>query len=396
MAAAVEPLRIRTIRVHKLFGIFDHEIPLNLNERITIIHGPNGFGKTVILRMLNSLFREGLEILWRVPFQELAIAFQDESALKITRPGASLGALKFSYSKKPGGKPQTFTCEKPPESSKEPFDYRRSFPGWMIQLIDRIKVYFISTHRLISEFYDDGDYEPAVSFYASVVAGDIRSVLAQYASRSQELDSSFPERLFQRGKIDSLSLATLEQRLNQIEQKRSQLMDLGFLDRGEVHKSAPKLDKSMRDVLTVYVEDMEQKLAVFDEMAQKIQLLTTAVNRRFKYKRMRVSKDHGFLFESFAGHTPLPIESLSSGEQHELVLLYELLFKVSPNTLVLVDEPEISLHLAWQQQFLGDLVEMVKLSSFDVLIATHAPGIIGKRWDLTVELKGPDLENGKR
>ena len=89
----------------------------------------------------------------------------------------------------------------------------------------------------------------------------------------------------------------------------------------------------------------------------------------------------------------MPLGSLSSGEQHELVLFYELLFKVEPNALVLLDEPEISLHLAWQQQFLGDLVEMVKLSSFDVLVATHSPGIIGKRWDLTVELKGPDLSD---
>jgi predicted ATP-binding protein involved in virulence len=80
---------------------------------------------------------------------------------------------------------------------------------------------------------------------------------------------------------------------------------------------------------------------------------------------------------------------LSSGEQHELVMLYELLFKVKPNSLILIDEPELSLHLAWQVQFLKDLQAIIKLADFDVLIATHAPGIIDDRWDLTVELKGP-------
>ena len=38
-------MRITKVLVKKLFGIFDHEIPLNQDSRITIIHGPNGFGK---------------------------------------------------------------------------------------------------------------------------------------------------------------------------------------------------------------------------------------------------------------------------------------------------------------------------------------------------------------
>ena len=189
-------------------------------------------------------------------------------------------------------------------------------------------------------------------------------------------------------------MEVLQERLKRIEAKRAQFMSLGFLDRErETHKPPPRFDKSKPDVLSVYVNDTEAKLAVFEEMAQKVQLLTDAINKRFKYKQMSVSRETGFVFKSVVNNAILPLASLSSGEQHELVLFYELLFKVEPNALVLLDEPEISLHLAWQQQFLGDLVEMVKLSSFDVLIATHSPGIIGKRWDLTVELKGPDLSD---
>jgi predicted ATP-binding protein involved in virulence len=79
---------------------------------------------------------------------------------------------------------------------------------------------------------------------------------------------------------------------------------------------------------------------------------------------------------------------LSSGEQHELVLLYELLFKVEPKSLVLIDEPELSLHVGWQVSFLKDLQEVIKLADLDILMATHSPDIIQDRWDLTVELQG--------
>jgi predicted ATP-binding protein involved in virulence len=69
-----------------------------------------------------------------------------------------------------------------------------------------------------------------------------------------------------------------------------------------------------------------------------------------------------------------------------LVLLYELLFLVSPDSLVMIDEPEISLHVAWQQEFLNDLSTIIDQTLFDALIATHSPQIIHDRWDLTVEL----------
>ena len=102
---------------------------------------------------------------------------------------------------------------------------------------------------------------------------------------------------------------------------------------------------------------------------------------------MSISKKNGFTFTTADGK-PLSPTDLSSGEQHELVMLYELLFKIEPNSLILIDEPELSLHVAWQVQFLKDLQEIIKLANFDVLLATHSPDIINDRWDLTVELQG--------
>ena len=69
---------------------------------------------------------------------------------------------------------------------------------------------------------------------------------------------------------------------------------------------------------------------------------------------------------------------LSSGEQHELVLLYDLLFNVQPGALVLIDEPEISLHVSWQKRFIEDLQRISRLVKFRSVVATHSPQIAGK------------------
>jgi predicted ATP-binding protein involved in virulence len=112
------------------------------------------------------------------------------------------------------------------------------------------------------------------------------------------------------------------------------------------------------------------------------------VNKRFAYKQLDIESQAGFRFRTSAGLQLLPTD-LSSGEQHELVLLYELLFRTKPNALILIDEPELSLHVAWQVEFLKDLARVIKLASFDVIVATHSPQIINDRWDLALELKGP-------
>ena len=107
---------------------------------------------------------------------------------------------------------------------------------------------------------------------------------------------------------------------------------------------------------------------------------------------MSFNKEKGFVFKTpynYLSNTDnLSPTDLSSGEQHELVLLYELLFKVKSNSLVLIDEPELSLHVGWQSQFLKDLQDIIKVANLDILMATHSPDIIQDRWDLTVELKG--------
>jgi len=82
----------------------------------------------------------------------------------------------------------------------------------------------------------------------------------------------------------------------------------------------------------------------------------------------------------------VPLEKLSSGEQHQLVLFFELLFELKENALILIDEPELSLHVAWQKKFLSDLNRIIELNQFDVILATHSPQLVSRWSDLVVEL----------
>ena len=145
-------------------------------------------------------------------------------------------------------------------------------------------------------------------------------------------------------------------------------------------------DRTQLRVLTLYVQDTRDKLQALEDLANRARLFLEILNLKYRHKRLHLDRKRGFIAESDQGKR-LPLNTLSSGEQQELVLHYDLLFQVSSNTIVLIDEPELSLHVAWQKRFLPDLLSIIQLTDFDALIATHSPYIVASRDDLMVPLE---------
>ena len=71
---------------------------------------------------------------------------------------------------------------------------------------------------------------------------------------------------------------------------------------------------------------------------------------------------------------PLSFDALSSGQWQVLSSILLVAFAVRDDALVLVDEPENSLHPAWQQKYLPTLVNaMAHVRGAHVVVATHSP-----------------------
>src|SRR5260370_39263687 len=77
--------RIQQVSATNLFGIFNHAIPLKTNDRITILHGPNGFGKTMMLKLLHALFGQSNYLLQIIPFDEFKVDFEDDTRLRVSK-----------------------------------------------------------------------------------------------------------------------------------------------------------------------------------------------------------------------------------------------------------------------------------------------------------------------
>jgi len=82
--------------------------------------------------------------------------------------------------------------------------------------------------------------------------------------------------------------------------------------------------------------------------------------------------------ELIQGDDRLEPYCLSSGEKQILVILLTVLVQDHKHCALLMDEPEVSLHIEWQQQLIT-LVRKIN-PNVQVILTTHSPAVIMNGW----------------
>lgn len=186
-----------------------------------------------------------------------------------------------------------------------------------------------------------------------------------------------------------LSEAEVREELSNLNKKHDELVSVGMIGKSiqqEISKIDVLSDSNILKILSIYIEDTKIKLSIFDDLYEKVSLFKQIINDHFSFKSVNIDAEKGITSSDIETNIDIPLGYLSSGEQHELVLLYELLFNVNEGALILVDEPELSLHVAWQKSFILDIQKIQNLKHLRVIIATHSPQIINDKWDLVQDL----------
>ena len=438
--SAPKLLRLQHIEVQGLFSIYDHKIDLNLMDRVTILHGQNGVGKTIVLRMINAFLRGNLDIFNNIPFSKFLMTFNDGNilelfpkndheslyVLRLRQKELILESSELNLQLSVDVIAQSVSHLAPIEDMPNAWEDVRDgeilsdaevlsrygsrnfkpYGGeditWFTEFLENANAYLIEEQRLLRTNRSRGPRAMRRSYWSS--GGDMSSsmisavvecgrdfqerfneAMINYGRQSQALDQSFPQRLI--SATEKLEIGALKERMTALDNKTSEFTAIGILDKIPSHpfevESLGDIDDTQARIMSLYVSDTETKLAVLEDLARRTRLLLDNMNRKYSNKRIVLDRKSGFIAEN-NDDTRLPLDALSSGEKHELVLHYDLLFRVPMNTIVLIDEPELSLHVLWQKSFLTDLLEIIELSDFDAVIATHSPYIVGDREDLMV------------
>jgi len=442
-------MRITKIKVQGLYRQHNYEILFNEDQNIKIIHAPNGYGKTTLLKLISDIINCKLFEMSIIPFEHFIIEFSEAVTIKVIKENSinanneedpiiryiiSKGqetkeyklASRISYSTMLESKIPIQCIEKNLPFLKrvaqttwydtrqnERISYDEVVAGYgellfideelrktLNEIRDEMPVHFIYANRLMhSQEINETritsrrkNVTPAVLIYSKELVDIIGEILAQSSKLTQELDRTFPARLIEemasQDIAEDISTQMINGELATLEKRRVNLQDIGLLSASSIKdlNEATKIDKQTLKVLRLYIKDSKKKLDIFNEIETKVNLMREIINKRFIYKTMKINKQGGFIFE-LPDKILLSPDKLSSGEQNELILIFELLFKSQANSLILIDEPEMSLHISWQQHFLEDMQAISDVTDVKIIIATHSPDIINGRWDLTAGLE---------
>lgn len=431
--------RILRIEIDGLFDRFDYDIDISeFSDGIRILTAPNGYGKSTILKIIKNFSSGDYFYFIRERFKEIRISLSSHGIVKIFREEGDRESSQV-----------TFQCNGNKSKIKDPFGnaedderafyFDRAFPfltrigprrwrhdrtgeifdksgilerygdhpsfrrklkreEWLEEIRKSITVFSIPTNRLKAEDDIPSGIDPAAnsSLMVGSIAHEVRDRIQNAIRRQFEVgrkkETSFPTRLIESLRSGAItSRESVTDSIKAVQDYEERFARLGLVPQTGATKQlnyhAESSETAGMLILKTYLDDIREKFSLLDDLAQQLDVFSRSINELIAFKSVETSADAGIVVRIPDGDKEaLPLSALSSGEQHLLVLIGKLVFNTTKDSLVLIDEPEISFHPEWQEKFLDILDEIRKINSFSVLVATHSPILIGDRWDFVIEL----------
>lgn len=151
--------------------------------------------------------------------------------------------------------------------------------------------------------------------------------------------------------------------------------------------------ENLRGVLIPYLDNLSSQIESFSVISDLIDIFLDAVNTMLNSVNLKFNEENcgnfsiHFLYGEFSSQRmgleaiKLPngekAKKLSSGEKHLLILLSVLtMCSLNSISLLLIDEPEISLGISWQRTLRKYIKRLVGEQGAQIVFATHSPVIL--------------------
>lgn len=410
------------IHFEKLFGRFNYDVVLN-KEGLTILTGPNGYGKSTILKSIEAIGNEllGIVYFFSLDFRKITVCFQNEKRVVIEKKEDSViindiridgelfrNGLEGIMERRPyfvrvdedtwldRRRGVRYSMNEylaeiyfKEQNQRMIMDNSGVLPEEILSLLKNMKqllgeVYFIREQRLIRESRNGRDEQEVVNIIEELpnkFRDLIGRVQQDYSAISNRLDSTYPNRLF-----DNEEEITEDEYKQKMQEMTDKFEKMSKYDLSTMQITANFIFKEEHaKALKIYFDDFDVKYGVYEDFIHKLELYTDIINNRLSFKKIKISKKYGIDIVDENGKR-LRLNQLSSGEKQEIVLFYELIFGTQENVLLMIDEPEISLHITWQKKFMDDLLRIIEYKGINVIVATHSPQIINNHWDRQIDL----------
>ena len=368
-------MRLKSLEIAGLLGR-EGSFKTNFNDDINIVTGRNGSGKT-----------SALKLLWYVISGNILLALKEIKFSRITVETSEYSCTVYRLT--------AFTCKVEWRDS----DGEKTFVD---QIDDEGDVFinaedeankrlrrtgssvFLPTFRRIEGGFTIGEREGSP---LRTAGRDIEESLSSLSRRLSNENHTF---------VASLSTVDI---VNLLVAKYADLSDLASKNQQEISQQIITRIKKYeeKNVASTDIEELSNANQILEDIVKQIegmernretamkplQGISSLVVKLFKHAGIRLGKTLSFGDAATAVNSDL----LSAGEKQMLSFIaYNAFYR---DSVIIIDEPELSLHVDWQRQLFAILIGQEASNQF--VVATHSPFIYSKYPDKEIQL---DAERG--
>jgi putative AbiEii toxin of type IV toxin-antitoxin system/AAA domain-containing protein len=357
-----------------------------LDRHLNVFFGLNGTGKTSLLRILHSALDNDATGLENVPFQAAEVVIYSD-----------LNQATYTYSltkRRPAGGRRLGGIQIP--LVKEFEEYIVGWEGeipvvlrWDVQPmipadVKRWRHRFLPTTRLSFGAEVDpptrraaaaGDEAAAIGFIDAAYARGLEREWLRYFGQLQARIREAQQHGLADILMEVLQLGPKHEPHHEVDLSDAYPRILAFLRRQHQRVSPTSLgalksrladEPILRRVLT-RIDQVEREI---EQMSAPRTQLQAMLDKMFMRKHVRFEANG--VSVAAENSDPIPVHMLSSGEKHLLRVLLQALD--AEDCSLLIDEPELSMHLDWQRELVPAMRKINPLAQ--LIFATHSPEVM--------------------
>lgn len=418
--------RVELKGIHKRY-----DLDISFNESLNVLHGQNGTGKSTLIHIIANIANCDFIRFAFLEFNSIKVSYSNDAHIevsqldaeedKLIRIKAQTGEIFEFYRREAFEEirdldDERFSREYTPDLTKKINFYVKTnnirhiessyFPAfrtmleaWSSQRDVRhinpkmvgsvsIKQATSFSRQLFGQFLPTINYPSPIEIERSL-RDEIRECQISIARYESSVFSDSFVKVFS-ALIDGNSVDTnTEQLLTEIatlttDSTNTKLGD--FEDNSNTYRDLQRLvtknsrtnelASSAAGALSVYRDALKERQNFQQEAFKEVDKYFEVVNSFLDKKELTYALDKRRRIPKvglkFPDDTWSSIKVMSSGERQLLTMLYAV-NKMSGNSAVLIDEPELSLHIDWQEELLGQMME--QLGNRQIIVCTHSPAI---------------------
>lgn len=423
---------VQSIAIDDLFGQFRYRLrsPASSSGEndLLLLYGDNGAGKSTILNIVFHLlhpepFGGHRTAIGQVPFRELEITLTSGYSVA-ARKDDPFDPTKYTITLTPPGSGKPLECiwERERRSHRDISEDRQYSQYCNVLAELGIAFHFLSdTRRVAGQPHPSSsprwrsvvyrspaetawprfeeDPEALVDRAIDQAIEDLRRLALTGSSEGYTSVNAIYDGLIGRilgGPSDDAepqsSIDALREKLEALHERNSAYSKYGLTPDLDTDRLLERLNSArqrnvelLNIVLKPYLDGHNARLDALQAVQEVIDELVTILSDFLSHKSVSLDVRAGLQI-SGPNENRIPPALLSSGERQLLVLLCNAITARRDGTILIIDEPEISLNVKWQRRLISALLTCLRGVDTQLIMATHSIEILAQHRSSVAQL----------